>query len=119
MKSADITQVINEHTRWRRQFFNAFAGGNYADMPLSEHRGCVLVLKLAALGGAIDGFAGYARLLSVHDRFHAIASEIVDLSENGMAASADLLLPQLSEASYHVVELLGELREYLGGSVVL
>ena len=113
MNNAEITEAINAHTRWRRQFLNAFAGGSYADMPLSEHRGCLLEWQLGRLGERLAGFAERERLVAAHTRFHALAGEIVELSENGMAASADLLLPQLTEASYLVLQHLGDLRDYL------
>lgn len=113
MNNADINEAVNAHTRWRRQFMNAFAGGNYADMPLSEHRGCLLAWQLGRLGAVGERFAGLAALRDADAGFHALAGEIVELSENGMAASADLLLPQLAEASYQVVNLLGALREHL------
>ena len=31
MKRIDIDSAIRLHTQWRRQFLNAFAGGDYAD----------------------------------------------------------------------------------------
>ena len=47
MKRIDIDSAIKSHTQWRRQFLNAFAGGNYADMPLSAHRSCMLAITLS------------------------------------------------------------------------
>lgn len=46
MKRIDIDAAIRSHNQWRRQFLNAFAGGDYVDMPLSEHRSCLLSLQL-------------------------------------------------------------------------
>ena len=112
MKRIDIDGAIRLHTQWRRQFLNAFAGGNYAEMPLSEHRGCTLAEALRdAEGKAVDS-ADYKQLIAIHDRFHALANDIVDLSNNGLGDSADLLLPELNEASHQLVGQLDKLRTY-------
>ena len=110
MKRIDIDSAIRLHNQWRRQFFNAFAGGAYADMPLSEHRGCLLGQLLREAEGAYVGSEDFRKLCCVHDRFHVLANEIVDLSNNGLADSADLLLPELSEASHLLVAQLDKLR---------
>jgi hypothetical protein len=107
MKRIDIDSAIRLHTQWRRQFMNAFAGGDYADMPLSEHRGCALAQVLNDAAGSAD----YRQLIFIHDRFHAIANDIIDLSNNGLGDSADLLLPELNEASHQLVGQLDKLRE--------
>lgn len=112
MKRIDIDAAIRSHTQWRRQFLNAFAGGNYADMPLSEHRGCTLTGALRNAEGLAVDTADFRQLLAVHDRFHAIANEITDLSNNGLGDAADLLLPELSEASHQLVNQLDKLRIY-------
>lgn len=112
MKRIDIDGAIRLHTQWRRQFLNAFAGGNYADMPLSEHRGCTLAEALREAGGTAVDCADYKQLIAIHDRFHALANEIVDLSNNGLGDSADLLLPELNEASHQLVGQLDKLRTY-------
>ena len=108
MTQIDIDGAIRSHNYWRRQFINAFAGGDYADMPLSEHRGCTLA---AALHNA-KGTADVRQLVAIHERFHWLANEIVDLSNNGLGNSADLLLPELNEASHQLVVQLDKLREY-------
>jgi hypothetical protein len=113
MKRIDIDSAIRLHTQWRRQFLNAFAGGAYADMPLSEHRGCTLAKALQDDQGSNPEAAGYQHLVAVHDRFHALANDIVDLSNNGLGDSADLLLPELNEASHQLVSQLDKLRESL------
>ncbi|NJD25535.1 MAG: hypothetical protein FIB06_09025 [Betaproteobacteria bacterium] len=97
MTRFDIDAAIRSHHYWRRQFINAFAGGDYADMPLSEHRGCML-----ATGGTQADDA--------HRRFHALADEIIALSNNGLGDQADLLLPELSEAAHQLVAALDRLR---------
>lgn len=110
MTCIDIQGAIRQHTQWRRQFLNAFAGGEYVDMPLSEHRGCTLDKTLAALiSPAIDLQA----LNRAHQSFHVLANEIVELSNNGLGNAADLLLPELTEASHHLVKELDLLREQL------
>lgn len=109
MKRIDIDGAIRLHTHWRRQFMNAFAGGDYADMPLSEHRGCTLAEVLAKIEGA-----DLQQLVAIHERFHAIANDIIDLSNNGLGDSADLLLPELNEASHLLVGQLDRLREQRG-----
>ena len=111
MKRIDIDNAIRLHNLWRRQFLNAFAGGAYADMPLSEHRGCTLSKELHVAEGAYVATSDYAKLIAVHDKFHALANEIVDLSNNGLGDAADLLLPELSEASHQLVTALDKLRE--------
>lgn len=111
MKRIDIDSAIRLHTQWRRQFLNAFAGGAYADMPLSEHRGCTLAKILDEAQGAYVGSPEYKELVVIHDRFHALANDIVDLSNNGLGDSADLLLPELNEASHQLVGHLDKLRE--------
>lgn len=110
MQRIDIDRAIRLHTQWRRQFMNAFAGGDYADMPLSEHRGCTLHQELKSTQDSIA--SEFAPLLSIHERFHMLANEIVDLSNNGLGDSADLLLPELNEASHQLVGELDKLREY-------
>lgn len=112
MKRIDIDGAIRSHTLWRRQFLNAFAAGSYADMPLSEHRSCRLAQALGEAEGLAADSADFRRLVAVHDRFHALADEIVDLSNNGLADSADLLLPELAEASHRLVNELDKLRIY-------
>lgn len=104
MKRIDIDGAIRLHTHWRRQFMNAFAGGDYADMPLSEHRSCTLAEALKDVDVC-------PQLIVIHDRFHAIANDIIDLSNNGLGDSADLLLPELNEASHQLVGQLDKLRE--------
>ena len=114
MTRIDIDSAIRLHTQWRRQFLNAFAGGNYADMPLSEHRSCTLASSLRQAEGDYVQSADYQQLLKVHDHFHALANEIVELSNNGLGDSADLLLPELNEASHQLVGQLDKLREQRG-----
>ncbi|MFZ2266978.1 MAG: CZB domain-containing protein [Azonexus sp.] len=112
MQRIDIDSAIRLHTQWRRQFMNAFAGGDYADMPLSEHRGCTLTKALAGATVCAADSTEFARLVSIHDRFHSLANDIVELSNNGLGDSADLLLPELNEASHQLVGALDKLREY-------
>lgn len=114
MKRIDIDHAIRLHNQWRRQFINAFAGGAYADMPLSEHRGCTLGEALKEACGAATASADFRQLVTIHDRFHWLANEIVELSNNGLGDAADLLLPELSEASHQLVVELDKLREYRG-----
>lgn len=109
MKRIDIDSAIRLHTQWRRQFLNAFAGGNYADMPLSEHRSCTLATTL----DKVQGGTATQQLAVVHNRFHALANEIVELSNNGLGDCADLLLPELNEASHLLVAELDNIRTLL------
>lgn len=113
MKRTDIDNAIRLHTQWRRQFLNAFAGGSYADMPLSEHRGCTLAAALNSLPAVNKESAAYRQLNIEHDRFHSLACEIVELSNNGLGDCADLLLPELNEASHHLVAQLDNIRIHL------
>ena len=113
MKRIDIDHAIRLHTQWRRQFLNAFAGGDYADMPLSEHRSCTLAKSLREATGGTTESADFRKLVDVHERFHMLANEIVELSNNGLGDSADLLLPELNEASHQLVGQLDKLRENL------
>jgi hypothetical protein len=110
MTSIDIDAAIRSHNYWRRQFLNAFAGGGYADMPLSEHRGCTLGKALLDVGADHGGTPAWRDLLRAHDRFHQIAGEIIELAGNGLADEADLLLPELSEASHQLAAALDGLR---------
>ena len=110
MKRIDIDEAIRLHTYWRRQFLNAFAGGDYADMPLSEHRGCLLDQQLKSIGAATPL---HTQLEAMHGQFHALANEIVELSNNGLGDAADLLLPELNEASHQLVARLDELRQQI------
>lgn len=110
MKRIDIDGAIRLHNQWRHQFLNAFAGGAYADMPLSEHRGCLLDWALGKAEGNGTQQAEWQQLLNVHKRFHTLANEIIDLSNNGLSAQADLLLPELTEASHQLVAQLDWLR---------
>lgn len=112
MERIDIDGAIRLHNQWRRQFLNAFAGGAYAEMPLSEHRGCTLAQALSDARGDYTESADYRQLIAIHDRFHALANDIVDLSNNGLGNSADLLLPELNEASHQLVGQLDKLRKY-------
>ena len=100
MKRIDIDSAIRLHTQWRRQFLNAFAGGNYADMPLSAHRSCMLAITLSKAEGIDKESATYRQL----------TNEILELSNNGLADCADLLLPELNEASHQLVGQLDKLR---------
>ena len=109
MPRIDIDGAIRQHNQWRRQFMNAFAGGAYADMPLSEHRGCQLAGLLRQCPGLADT-AGFRMLISEHERFHALANEIIDLSNNGLGNSADLLLPDLNEAAHRLIAHLDDAR---------
>lgn len=111
MKRIDIDAAIRSHNQWRRQFLNAFAGGAYADMPLSEHRACTLGEALRVAEGGWTTAPGFRDLVRAHERFHALAREIVDLSNNGAGSDADLLLPELNEAAHQVVAGLDRMRE--------
>lgn len=102
MKAIDIDEAIRLHGKWRRQFLNAFAGGNYVDMPLSHHRACHL------LGCQESALPVEAE--AVHRRFHTLADEIIELSQNGLGDSADLLLPELNEAAHQFAAALDQLR---------
>lgn len=113
MKRIDIDEAIRQHNKWRRQFLNAFAGGNYADMPLSEHRCCTLAAALNNAPARPEAPDALAELLSADRRFHALANEIVDLSQNGLGDSADLLLPEFNECAHQLVAALDALREQL------
>ena len=111
MTRIDIDGAIRLHNHWRRQFINAFAGGDYADMPLSEHRGCTLAQALTDIADAVPETAvDYQQLVALHDRFHALANDIVNLSNNGLGDAADLLLPELNEASHQLLGQLDKLR---------
>ncbi|MDP3637852.1 MAG: CZB domain-containing protein [Azonexus sp.] len=110
MTRIDIDGAIRLHNHWRRQFINAFAGGNYADMPLSEHSSCTLAKALADISGAAAETSDYRELIAIHQRFHGLANDIVDLSNNGLGDAADLLLPELNEASHQLVGQLDKLR---------
>lgn len=112
MTRIDIDGAIRLHNHWRRQFINAFAGGDYADMPLSEHCGCTLAKALQEAQGVSAVSLGFTRLCAIHERFHELARDIVDLSNNGLSDAADLLLPELNEASHQLVVELDKLREY-------
>ncbi len=113
MKEIDIDNAIRQHVYWRRQFLNAFADGEYADMPLSEHRGCMLAFQIrrALKNGQV--LSGHEVVLKEDESFHDLANEIIDLSNNGLGHSADLLLPQLTEASYRLIQSLDHLRTSL------
>ena len=113
MNHHDLDSAIQHHTRWRRQFLNAFAGGSYADMPLSEHRSCCLAKTLSEAKGEFTISPDFAALVSLHTRFHSLANEVVDLSNNGMGSSADLLLPELNEITHQLNAQLDKLREIL------
>lgn len=102
MKAIDIDDTIRLHGKWRRQFLNAFAGGNYVDMPLSDHRACCLLLRQET------GLP--PEIANLHRRFHALADEIIELSQNGLGDSADLLLPELNEAAHQFAAALDQLR---------
>lgn len=113
MLCIDIDGAIRSHNLWRRQFMNAFAGGSYVEMPLSGHRGCTLSSALSGIESACANSPAFRELVQVHDQFHALANEIVELSNNGLGNTADLLLPQLTEESHQLVALLDQLRECL------
>ena len=113
MQHIDIDGAIKSHNLWRRQFMNAFAGGNYVEMPLSGHRGCMLLTELAKIKVRCAAFSGLEQLTQADQRFHALANEIIDLSNNGMGGTADLLLPQLTEESHQLVAMLDKLRDFL------
>ena len=112
MKRIDIDSAIRLHNQWRRQFLNAFAGGDYADMPLSEHRCCSLEVELTPRV-AEGNNSVLAALLAADRHFHALANEIIDLSNNGLGDSADLLLPDLNEAAHRLIAHLDDARTVL------
>ena len=112
MSGIDFDGVIRAHNNWRRQFMNAFAGGNYADMPLSDHRSCTLAGSL----GAYAGFPTLPQLVAAHNHFHSLANDIVELSNNAQSDDADLLLPELAEASHQLVARLDQLRAWLNNA---
>ena len=110
MQYIDFDEAIRLHNAWRRQFMNAFAHGSYADMPHSDHRGCMLGYTLAATDDGARALPQFQALIAAHTRFHAIANEIQELSSNGMADSADLMLPELTDQSHRLASLFDELR---------
>jgi hypothetical protein len=116
MQRVDIDAEISAHNKWRRQFLNAFAAGNYAEMPLSDHRGCVLGETLNTLRQSGATFEHLPGLLRAHLRFHSIANDVVELSQNGLRDDADLILPQLTDASYQLVAMLDRLRDWQAAS---
>ena len=91
MLGIDFDEAIRLHNAWRRQFMNAFAYGSYAD-------------------DASRALPQFQALIKTHTRFHALASEIQELSSNGMADAADLMLPQLADESHRLANLFDELR---------
>ena len=111
MNPIDFDNAIRLHNAWRRQFMNAFAAGSYAEMPLSGHRGCQLAEALAAAPPTLAALPQLQQLIAVHARFHALANEIIELSDNGLADAADLMLPELAEQSFQLAGLLDELRD--------
>ncbi len=110
MNRINFDEEIRLQNLWRRQFMNAFAAGSYADMPLSGHRSCTLAAALKAADGPCARQPLFRLLAVEHDRFHALCAEILDLSENGMAGDADMMLPELADASHRLVGLLDEMR---------
>ena len=110
MQGIDFDEAIRLHNGWRRQFMNAFARGSYADMPLSDHQGCMFGYAIAAADDASRALPQFQALIRAHSSFHALASEIQELSRNGMAEDADLILPELSDASHRLANLFDELR---------
>ncbi len=114
MKRIDIDQAIRQHNKWRRQFLSAFAGGNYADMPLSEHRCCLLENSLVEHKKSSQGSMQLSGLVAIDQRFHNLANEIVELSQNGLGDSADLLLLELNESAHQLVTALDQWREQQG-----
>ena len=110
MQGIDFDEAIRLHNTWRRQFMNAFAHGSYADMPLSDHQGCMFGYAIAAADDVSRALPPFQALIRSHARFHALASEIQELSSNGMADSADLILPELADESHRLASLFDELR---------
>ena len=110
MQGIDFDEAIRLHNTWRRQFMNAFARGNYAAMPLSDHQGCMFGYAIAAADDASRALPQFQTLIRSHARFHALASDIQELSSNGMADDADLLLPELSDESHRLANIFDELR---------
>lgn len=110
MHTINFDEEIRLHNLWRRQFMNAFAAGSYADMPLSGHRACHLAQALRKATGPCTEQPLFRLLLAEHDRFHALCSEILDLSESGQADEGDMMLPELADASHRLVGLLDEMR---------
>lgn len=113
MKHSDLDTAIQLHIRWRRQFLNAFAGGDYADMPLSEHRGCTLAKVLSEASGEYVASDEFKQLVQLHNQFHTLAGEVVDLSNNGLGSTADLLLPELNETTHQLNAQLNKMREII------
>lgn len=110
MQGIDFDEAIRLHNAWRRQFMNAFARGSYADMPLSDHQGCTFGYHFAAADDTTRALPAFQAMVKAHTRFHALASEIQDLNYNGMADSADLMLPELADISHQLAELFDDLR---------
>jgi len=110
MQGIDFDEAIRLHNTWRRQFMNAFARGSYADMPLSDHQGCMFGYAIAAADDTSRALPQFQALIKAHTRFHSLASEIQELSSNGMADAADLMLPELSDVSHRLANLFDELR---------
>jgi len=110
MQGIDFDEAIRLHNAWRRQFMNAFAQRSYADMPLSDHQGCMFGYAIAAADDASRAQRQFQSLIQTHTRFHALASEIQELSSNGMASAADLMLPELADVSHRLANLFDELR---------
>jgi hypothetical protein len=110
MQGIDFDEAIRLHNAWRRQFMNAFAHGSYADMPLSDHQGCMFGYAIAAADDASRALPLFQSLIKAHTRFHALAGDIQELSSNGMASAADLMLPELADTSHRLASLFDELR---------
>ena len=81
--------------------------------PLAIREAAPLADPERALRNALIVASILAALLAADRHFHALANEIIDLSNNGLGDSADLLLPDLNEAAHRLIAHLDDARTVL------
>jgi hypothetical protein len=119
MSSYDIDTAIANHVAWRQQFQTAIEGvdaDKLGELDISDHAACQFGRWLMAPAQAsLHDRPDFGDLFSAHERFHQVASEIIDCLHEAKVDEAQALLDsRFVEVSAILVELLAATRTQVG-----
>ena len=119
MSSFDVDTAIANHVAWRQQFQTAIEGvdaDKLNDLAIADHAACEFGQWLMAPAQTLlHDRPDFSQLLLAHERFHQVASEIIDyLHDAEVDAAQELLDTRFVEVSDILVELLSGTRRQVG-----
>jgi hypothetical protein len=114
VSSIDIDAGIAAHKAWfgrLRSYLDGLTDGELSVGDVNDCKRCVLGQWLYGSGEQYNLFTHYHELIKVHQRFHEVAGQIVELHQSGQTAKAEALLEtEFKFLSEQVVVLLTDLK---------